>query len=67
MGFDFGRLPRDKHESAIKMVRDNDLLGLLHLHDTYKLSDYSYSCCGLDGLLRWFQNGIDNGEITIDS
>lgn len=60
--WDFKRLPKPEHARAIKAVESLDYELLRQLHDTYKLSPYTY-CCDKQSLLVWFRYAIESRQI----
>lgn len=61
---DFQKIPKELHARIIQLVNENKLPELLLIHDQYKLTQYDYGCCTLEGLLNWFKHGIEIGAIT---
>lgn len=54
--FRWGLIPESETEKIKKMILVGDLVGLLEVHDQYKVSSYDYGCCGLEGLLNRFKS-----------
>lgn len=48
------------------MLEENDLIGLIKIHDQFKLTQWKYTCCGIDGLIIHYKYGIEIGKITAD-
>ena len=64
--WDFSRLPESEHGSALSALESGDVETLRRLHDTYKLSPYTYCCSGqedVQGLRSWFAWAADSGII----
>lgn len=66
--WDFKKLPKEKHQTAIDMYLSGDVKGLLDMHNEFNLSIHNY-CCELDGFLRWWdwaieQQIIHGGEVS---
>lgn len=61
--WDFTKLPESEFDTVIFALQCNDVKTLVEIHNKYLLSPYNY-CCELDGLIRWFQSGIDSGMIV---
>jgi hypothetical protein len=56
---DFTKIPKDKRERVRKLIRENNIVELQKIHTQYKLSEYDYSCCNLEAMMRWYQWGVD--------
>lgn len=65
MSWDFSKLPAHEHARAIAAIEAMDFGVLIELHDSYKLSPYTY-CCNKEGLLVWFRYGVASGQIKLD-
>ena len=63
--WDFSRLPKQEHATAMDAFNAGNIRMLLDLHDKYRLSPYTY-CCDHNGLLAWFGDAIKNGDIKND-
>jgi len=63
-GFDWSRLPVEKHTEVIELVDKEKRKELLIIHEHYKLSGFDYGCCELTSLLNRFRDAIDNGLIN---
>lgn len=61
--WDFTKLPEEHHQKAIDMFLENDVRGLLDLHNQFQLSPYNY-CCEMDGFLRWWSWAIEQRIIN---
>ena len=61
--WDFSKLPESEHERVKEMLSENNIQGLVRIHDKYQLSPHSYCCSGVEGVLNWFQWAIDEGII----
>lgn len=66
--WDFSKLPEERHKDAIRMAESRDGRGLMLLHNQYMLSPELY-CCTIQEtfVIKWFQYGIDTGQIKRDS
>lgn len=62
----YERIPKAEHAAIIGYVATHNYKKLLEIHNKYKLTDWNYDCCGLDGLLDWYKHGIENGQIKAD-
>lgn len=63
---DYSKIPKRLHKKIIEAVNEKDYQLLLIIHNEYKLTNFNYNCCELDGMLKHYQNGIDVGAIKID-
>ena len=69
MSWDFSKLPKSRHSEVIEKYYNNDLSGLLIIHDEYVLSPYNYCCDPTDreGILNWCGWAIHNQLIINES
>jgi len=61
--WDFSKLPANEHERVAQLIHNETWRDLLHVHDKYQLSPYSY-CCDLEGFKKWWRYAIDTGKIS---
>ncbi len=58
--WDFSRLPKSEHKTAIEAYNSRQWGVLVELHETYRLSENQY-CCQSDAPVReWFRWAIEN-------
>lgn len=66
--WDFSKIPNDRQKYVIELYEQKDWEGLLEVHDVYRISQFSYECCGgkinEDALASWFKYGIEKGFIS---
>lgn len=56
-------IPMEIREQVREWIRHNHIRELWVIHERYHLTDYDYSCCGLDGMMEWFRDGLEKGLI----
>lgn len=61
--WDFSKLPESEHANVKALLSQNDIQGLVKIHDKYQLSEYSYCCSGIEGVRNWFTWAIEQGII----
>lgn len=61
--WDFSKLPESEHARVKALLSQNDIQGLVKIHDKYQLSEYSYCCSGIEGVRNWFTWAIEQGIV----
>lgn len=65
--WDFSKLPKEEHATAIDLYNKADWWALIQLHNRYKLSGTVYCCNSAEkNIQTWFKYGIETGQITAD-
>lgn len=62
-GMKYHLIPESERERVRNLIRANEIRELWIIHNKYKLTNYDYSCCGLDGMMDWYQHGLREGLI----
>lgn len=62
----YEKIPIELHAIIIESVEKKDYRKLLMIHNEYKLTNFNYTCCGIDGLVEHYKHGIEIGAIKID-
>jgi len=63
--WNFEKLPKERHNEVIALVKQGSGGKLMVIHNQYQLSDELYCCSVQDYMvLNWFKHGIETGQIT---
>lgn len=62
--WNFDKLPKERHEEVISLVKQGAGGKLMLIHNQYLLSEELYCCPVQDNMvLNWFKYGIETGQI----
>lgn len=60
---DYTKIPIEMRAEVREWISNNDQRKLLELHDKYKLTEYKYGCCNMDGLMAFYLHGLQTQQI----
>lgn len=62
--WDFSKLPKTEYETVKELYLNKNIVGLIKIHNQYKLSNYDYGCCPAKNMekaiLNYYKLGIES-------